>query len=290
MIFSAPIPFEQALQDRRLRALLPTTLSSDELRTIDAGILRRATFSARVDRVEVLQSIDDLVGQLLNPREEDRAGKKVVEGPNLATAKLELKRAITVSGYEPAPEDRGTIKDLTSDARRKLILRTNVQTAQGFGQYEQGMQDGARDAMPLWELIRFEGRKVPRVWQQRWLEAARFVGDDDAVRVFGETQRMLARKDSPIWEALGSKDIFEDALGNPYAPFAFNSGMGVIARDRDLAVKLGFMKPADKIERNEVQYDEDLEAHPQITSAALRSVLTDLGYGFDDEGVLTLSN
>ena len=34
---------------------------------------------------------------------------------------------------------------------------------------------------------------------------------------------MIAKKDSPIWQELGSED---DGLGNPYPPFAFGSGMG----------------------------------------------------------------
>jgi len=61
----------------------------------------------------------------------------------------------------------------------------------------------------------------------RWVAAARESGDDDALRIFEATGRMVARKDSPIWQALGDgAGGYDDCLGNDYEPYAFNSGMG----------------------------------------------------------------
>ena len=38
--------------------------------------------------------------------------------------------------------------------------------------------------------------------------------------------RLIALKTSPIWEALGSRFLFDDALNVDHPPFAFGSGMG----------------------------------------------------------------
>ncbi len=59
------------------------------------------------------------------------------------------------------------------------------------------------------------------------------------------TGRMIARRDSPIWLALGELD---GGLGNPYPPFAFGSGMGVRDIAYSMAVQLQLVKPGEQIE------------------------------------------
>jgi hypothetical protein len=165
-----------------------------------------------------------------------------------ATARVKLKQALQDQGYSPAEGERGTIKDLSSDARINLVVKTNVELAQGAGRFIQENSDP--DIVDLWpalELVRYESRAKPRDWESRWRTAAEDSGDDDALRMLNERGRMVARKDSPIWDSLGSSDLFPDALDNPFPPFAFNSGMWTEEVSRDEAIRLGLIKDGDKV-------------------------------------------
>jgi hypothetical protein len=53
---------------------------------------------------------------------------------------------------------------------------------------------------------------------------------------------MVALKDDPIWQALGDGDGgYDDTLGNPFAPFAFNSGYETLDVSRKESVSLGLI-------------------------------------------------
>jgi hypothetical protein len=53
---------------------------------------------------------------------------------------------------------------------------------------------------------------------------------------------MVALKSSSVWQQLGDgAGGYEDALGNPFAPFAFDSGMDTDEVSRDDVGKLGLI-------------------------------------------------
>jgi hypothetical protein len=135
---------------------------------------------------------------------------------DFATARLHLKNIVDEldpTRIELSEDERGTLIDLGSDARINLMLCINAATASGYGQFMQGQK--SLDAAPAWELYRAFQRKVLRNWIQRFEKAGGSL-------VKG---RLVALKNDKIWERLGSTSLFDDALGNPYPPFAFNSGM-----------------------------------------------------------------
>jgi hypothetical protein len=112
------------------------------------------------------------------------------------------------------------------------------------------------DEWPALELFRAEDRLRPRGdpsykgdasigWGDRWQEAARASGDDDALACYQKFGRMVALKDSPIWDELGNE--WEDSLGNPFPPFAFGSGMDVEQIGREEAIALGLMDDTDSV-------------------------------------------
>lgn len=230
----APIAaFTEALRRRAAQALLPTNWGTGELQRLDADVRERSFFSARVARTDLLEEFADRVDRVLQPSAQVRAdGSPFTQGLDLASARMELKDALQAAGYQPDPEDRGTLKDLSSNRRLDLILKTNVEQAQGYGQFAQAQTEEALDLFPCWELFRAEGRNVPRDWAARWTAAAAAVGDGDAAEVFASAGRMIARKDSPIWAQLSR-------FGTPYPPFDFNSGMWTRDVDRETAVALG---------------------------------------------------
>jgi hypothetical protein len=257
MDLTSPTPFLEALQALGGRKVMPTALDSAQLRQIDAGIRRSSFFSAQTMEEALLEQYKEDVESILNPKQEQRADRVTPENPqgnvttgyDPATARLHAKELLQSLGYQPAADERGTIKDLSSNARINLVVKTDVELSHGAGHFIQANSDA--DVVDLWpaqELVRYESRVKERNWHQRWMEAASYSGDSDALRMLAEHGRMVARKDSPIWDALGNSELFPDGLDNPFPPFAFNSGMWTEEVSRDEAIELGLLDDGDKVE------------------------------------------
>jgi hypothetical protein len=250
------MPFAEALLRLALRAAMPTHLGTAELQQMNADILRASLFSARTTLRPYLADIRQVLETVLNPAAGGRTsvdGTPITEGMNLADARLFLKRALAKYGYQPDPATRGTIEDLSSDRRLELVVRTNVEISQGFGQFVQAQDPDVIDAYPAQEFYRIAKSAASRDWPHRWRAAAHASGDTDAVRILDQTGRMIARKDSPIWQALGdgaglSQKEAGDALHNPYPPFAFSSQMWVKNVDRDQAMAMGLIRVDEKVQ------------------------------------------
>lgn len=257
MTISSPLPFREALRRLDARQVMPTALGTREIQDMDRRITQSAFFSARNVLTRYLEAAKDGIREILNPvqiRRPDRVTELnpdgfVTVGKNDALLREELRALLKELGYAPSPEDKGTIKDFSSDARLKVFIRTNVEIAQGYGYWLQGQDPAVLDQWPASELFRAESRENERDWRMRWIAAAREVGDGPALRVMGSTQRMVAVKNSAIWQALGdgAGGFDSDALHNPYPPFAFNSGMDVMDVSRDDAVALGLIDPRTQV-------------------------------------------
>lgn len=257
MIFGKAIPFSEAVQHLAAKELMPTGLSSAELRALDAGLRRQSLFSARTTIEGYLEEMRKVVGSVLNPDqvtrydEDGRAlPQTVTEGFNPTTARVELKRALAKFGYEPDEEVEGSLQDLSSDARIDLVVKTNVELAQGAGRFvQQNLNEDVVDLWPALELVRFEERDEPRDWPTRWRIAAQSVSDVKAQVALEFHGRMVALKSSGIWQALGDgAGGYQDTLGNPYPPFAFRSGMWTEEVSRDEAIELGLIQEGEAAE------------------------------------------
>lgn len=175
----------------------------------------------------------------------------------------------TVTVGENPASVRGAIAELLREfetpeaVRESLNLDFKLQVAEevsrGAGRYVAENDPAFVEEMPGWELLRVYDRDVPRGfrrmgktlievpdedWPTRWTAAAQAAGDDAALRVLNETGRMIALKSSGIWQALGDgAGGFDDVLGNPYPPFAFNSGMDCDQVSREDCEALGLLQP-----------------------------------------------
>jgi len=249
MIFTAPVPFKEAVQSRTVRELLPTEFRTNLLDTIPAELRERAFFSAGVTNAEFLQKASDQIDRMLT-------GAKAGDGGiDRATARLELKQLLASMEYKPAEGEAGTLTDLSSDDRLNLILDTNLQMAQGYGQWMQGQDPAVLDQWPAQELIRVIDSKVPRDWAQRWTDAGgQFFGG-----------RMIALKNDAIWVEISR-------FGLPYAPFDFNSGMDVADVDRDDAISLGLIDRDTQIEPQDRGFNDGLEATLGLGNDLARAV------------------
>jgi hypothetical protein len=256
MAINAPTPFREALRRLFVRRTMPTTLSTAQIQQLDADIQRGSLYSARTTLRGYLERIRETITTILDPKSGSRVredGTPITEGMNMADARLALKRELQALNYQPDPDKRGTIQDLSSDRRIELVVRTNTEISQGYGQWVQGQDPAVLDAFPAQELYRAGSPKVARNWKHRWRAAAGAVGDTDAIRILSETGKLIARKDSPIWQALGdglglTADEGDDALHNPYPPFAFNSSMDVRDVDRTTAVDLGLVRMEEQLQ------------------------------------------
>lgn len=248
--FSDASEVTESMRHWRLRKNFATDLSSTELRELSREFKLSSVFSARTTNASYLEDVAEAVDDLL-------AGKI-----NMATARMRLLQRLAEIGYDPAtgfpgdvaaiaPAEKDSLQDLSSERRLNLMLETNVRMANNYAKVVAGNTDYARRQYPAWELVRAYSRVVPRGteeshsagWQERWLAAGNSVEWQGAV-----SSPMIGRKDSPIWQALGDGEggDWSDWLGNPFPPFAFNSGMGwkAVPLAQCVALGLGETTPA----------------------------------------------
>lgn len=264
MLFEKPLPYREALDSHEVRSVLATTGRTRELQQLEPDIKRRAIFSATVDVVKPLQKLSDGVRDILDGKIDQ------------ASVRLGMKQLWEQLGFQPDPEKVGGLEDVTSTARINLQIETNVQTAQGYGHFTQGQDPAILDEWPAQELFRAtQPAGKSRDWAERWAAAGGSFFDG----------RMIARKDDEVWQRLGDPELFDDGLGNPYPPFAFNSGMDVRDIARDEAVELGVISADEQVEPDPVDLNADLQATPDVRDGWLREALASTGLGAFDGDV-----
>jgi hypothetical protein len=284
MNFSAPVPFEEALRAVAEKQLLPTTAGTDQLRQLAPEIRELAVFSAKTPFASHLQVIQEQITRLVSPGTVDGRPALPGEYANPTYARLALKESLKALGYTPGTDPNqpapGSLQDLSSDRRTDLIIQTLTDMARGRGNYELNRNPDRLESWPAQELYRLEETRVQRNWPQRWAAAGgSFFGG-----------RMIALKDDEVWQNLGEgAGGFEDTLGLPYPPFAFNSGMWVQDVSREEAVDLGLLAPSDVVEPNaERGWGSTMQAGVGTLSQALQDVLLQLTPGARiSDGVLS---
>jgi hypothetical protein len=227
------MPFREALARLGGKRVLPTNLSSAEIRDLEAAVRERSFFSARTVLGDYLEEVKQLALDTVDGRLDP------------ATFRLRAKEFLRRKDYAPDETKRGSIEDLSSDRRLNLVIKTNVEMAQNYGHFRQGQVPEILDRWPAQELFRAESRREERDWAARWRLAGQMSGQPGWIST--PDGRMVALKNHPIWERLGSSELFDDGLDNPWPPFAFGSGMDVRDISREEAVQLGLMEPGTQV-------------------------------------------
>jgi len=246
------------------KALVGSNLDSSQWNQIQAGFRNRAFFSSRVAEVNILSAMRERVA-------------KYAEGEtDLSKIRMMIRDDLRRANYTPEPGQQDTIHDLFSQARLDVIIKTNVAQARGYMQFAEGMSPGAFAAFPAQEFTRIRHSRKPRQdWPQRWAKAG------------GKTYggRMIALKDDPVWERLS-------VFGNPFPPFDWGSGMGVLDVDRKTAIQLGLIsdeelrgKTAALREKPLPDFNRDMQATvPNLRSDSLCGKI--LRREFEDQVVI----
>lgn len=228
------MPNEHAQQISQ-KTVRPTVLKSSAITEFWTTKEREAAlFSAQtstktyLDKVkEILVDYEDRLGKVEESDEDITQGK--------ARARMQMYEALQEAGLVGEGEgDTKRITDLASSIRLNLIIDTNHQIAHSLEQLKEASDPIQAELNPAWELVRDEYRMEPRDWLARWQESANAINWEGVAK---NTDRMIARKDSPIWQRLGN---YDDGLGNPYPPFAFGSGMGWSIVTREECEELQF--------------------------------------------------
>lgn len=242
------MPFREAIESRAVRQLLPTDFRTKLLAEIPAELRERAVFSAGVTNVEFLQEISDAVDELLGGTT-DRATKRA-----------ELKKLLQRLEYRPVEGEELSLTDLSSDRRLNLILDTNLQLAQGHGQFAQGQDEGVLFNWPAEEIFDTNPGQTDnrRNWAARWSELGGEFYDG----------RMIAKKGDPILTAISF-------FGLPYGPLALNSYWERRDVDRDEAIALGVIQEDEDVAPQSRDFNTDLQASPEVRDAALKDALVE---------------
>ena len=202
----------------RAKVTVPAAgMSSADWDGVDPDIRERSYWTARQGHYARVQGFRD-------------RSQGIVDG-NLseADALREVRAMLRATGYRPESGTEGTIQDLNSDARQRLILETNVAMVQERA-YRDSMMGSL--AYPAQRLVRIRYSRQPRDWAARWREAAASV-NYEGVATDGSHIALLT---SPIWRKLSRFDL-------DYPPFDFNSGMGVDPVDYEEAQRHGLVIP-----------------------------------------------
>jgi len=234
---------------------LPTNLGTAELRQLGADVLRQSLFLARMSNADAVQALRDYINRgiakYIGPHGE------LVSADNPADFRLYMKQAGTVLKYDPAhgfpgesalPAEAGSLRDIFSTERLNLVFKMQNMLLEGAAQNIWGNDPEILAQFPAWELVRKFEVEVPRgdkkvkgeveegaepenAWDTesgRWQAALAEADDAEAQKIFDETGRMIARKDSDVWPELsGGAGGYDDNVDNAGAPpYAFNSGMG----------------------------------------------------------------
>lgn len=232
--------------------LLPTNLTTGEIRELDAALRNQSFFSAQTTNEYLLQRYQDLLANLLEP-DRLKAYTPAFPGDTLSRSKYdpayvreEIKKFLQGVGYSPKDGEAGTLKDLSSDARINLIIKTNTELAQGQGWWVANQNPVILDEWPAQELFRAEERAKKRDWLARWRQAGEQTDDPIGTGwTITPDLRLIALKNHDIWNWIGSSELFDDALDVMWPPFAFNSGMWVRDVDRTETEAIGLLKKGE---------------------------------------------
>jgi hypothetical protein len=238
----------------KLRAKVPvgSVLNTAEWAQVPDALRDRAFFSAELEKVRLLQRMQDRIQTALDLVRREGTGADGGPGAFQTREKFiaEMQQLAREEGLDPRgsrgqPDAYGTIKDITSERRLKLIYDVQIESSQEYARWKAEQDPDVLAAYPAQQFVRVSPRNVPREdWPERWSQAG---GE------FYEGNRMIALKGDRVWIALSR-------FGVPWPPFDFGSGMGLVDIGREEAERLGLLQRGDAVKPMEIDFNKGMQA------------------------------
>ena len=250
-------PLADAVRRMSDKTPVGATLNSEEWERVPLALRERAFFSATVENVRALATMQDkLRKRAALIREQGAHGSAHVGTGSFIS---DVKKVLREEGIAPTS---GGLRDITSAQRLKLIYDHQTSAAANFARWKTGQDSVALDNFPAQELSRVEDRKVERDWNARWASAGgQFYAG-----------RMIALKTDPVWQKISR-------FGTPWPPFDYGSGMGVESISREEAEQLGVIEHEQHVEPILEDFNAQLEASAKGLE---KESLDDLELAFGD--------
>lgn len=247
MQFVRPIPFREAVQKLGQRTVVGSGLDTAGWRSVPLAIRERSLWSSKIEDTRFLQSVHDALTDFLTGAREtitlpDGTTTTALKVGSKADFVRQLRPLAQRYGLDQLvdPDDRGGLKDITSQRRLELIFDTQTQMANSYGDWLQGMNPDVLDEFPAWRFIREVDVRTPRPIHQQ---------NEGVVRL---------KTDQEFWLAMNSPQI--GGFGVPWGPWGFNSGMGVEDVDRSEAESLGLLAAGEGVEPTVQKFNDHLQA------------------------------
>jgi hypothetical protein len=232
------LPFESVIEQLQREGKLPNQLTRGQVAAMERSLQRYA----------------DAIGIRLTQMQLDTVKQAIVKAVQSLTNPVEINGVLT--GFNPATARSAiaavlkelSIPELMQSDEIAFALETASKVVMGATRY---VSDGAQnvvDEYPAYELLRIYRREVPRGWRRG--PKGRLIAEPDQDwpsrwAAAGGTLyegKMIALKNSPVWQNLGDgAGGYSDTLGNPFPPFAFNSGFDVNNVGRAKVERLGLL-------------------------------------------------
>lgn len=243
---------------------MPTLIPTSVQKAVSRSLGNYSSALGQDFTEQATQRLLDGIRSIVNPAQQDRGdGQTATVGDSPATVRAAIGELL-----KRFSDPQALAEELNLDFKTD----TAVKVVRGARDHIQANDPDVIMIDPAAELGRLYDRDVPRGfkrgpkgtlievpqddWESRWRAAAAESGDEDALNVLESTGRMVALKSSGIWQALGDgAGGYDDTLGNPYAPFAFNSGYGLTDVSRASAIELGLLDPDEKAKPAKIDFN-----------------------------------
>ena len=260
MQFVRAMPFEEAVRKIGRESPIGSKLDSAQWRDVPVALRESAMFSSTVENARWLSEAQNFIGDFLKGTRDESGALKA--GSRAQFVK-DMSAFAIKQGMGPLdPEDAGTLKDITSQARLSVIFNTKVQQAQSYGYWKQGQDPDVLDAFPAQRFVR-----------EQDVEHAR-----DKHAAFEGQVRL--KSDLAFWLRINQD------FGVPWGPWGWGCGHGVEDVSREEAEQLGLIAPGQAVKPVEKEFNERLQAStrglaPEIKERLIKSFGEQVEY--DDE-------
>lgn len=249
-----------AVANLRAKTPVGSVLNTAEWGDVPLALRDRAFFSAEVEKLRLLQRMQDRLQGAVELLRRPGEGKDGGEGAYQTREKFvaEMQKLARDEGLDPRNRDAtagraGTIRDITSERRLKLIYDVQTESAAEYARWKAEQDPAVMAAFPAQEFVRIKSVKKPRVdWDERWQKAGGKVING----------RKVALKSDPVWRQLSR-------FGTPWPPFDFGSGMGLRDVRRKEAEALGLIKPGEPVQTDGKTAEEGFNDALQASVADL---------------------